>query len=200
MYRMAKQRIELTDDEFRGLSKTLKDFEGRRLERMYRYLGFQAFNFGETPPPNADLEPRDIFITACCPWSVSRAGIVFLTSTNFGPGRERRDQTAQWFYNLQGDPRLQVLSTSVGRTASLTLALSDEISISITPEDEEMPDGPSGEDDDDWYRSDCYLVFGVDAIYDFRFDLLNPLNHGLSRREASFKPKKSTGSGQLDHG
>lgn len=119
----------------RRIEETLKPIIGEPLSDMWRYAGFQVFEFGiQRPAVNRKGQPitrSDWALGACCTWSICGTEGRVLSSEDFGPDGERHDEAAAPFYQLVDDSSLIVRAIEVGERAQVRFVLSQGFALDI---------------------------------------------------------------------
>jgi len=107
------------------IKRELSPLLGKPLTFMFRAAGIQAFEFGQQRPAvnrkGEAVSKGDWRINARCDWSIRGPAGVIVSSADFGPGRERRDDSAAWFY--EGLSRAEWRAVSLGACDDGQLAI-----------------------------------------------------------------------------
>lgn len=110
---------------------------GEPLSDMYRFAGIQVFEFGLQKPcknrKGEDITRADQSLHASCHWRITGPEGDILSSEDFGPGTERRDEKAQPFYQRLTDDPLLITAIEADEQGSLHLALSGGHALHLQP-------------------------------------------------------------------
>lgn len=117
------------------IEKRLVCLVGKRFSDMMRYAGWQRFEFGEQKPTinrkGRSLRTSDLAIAAACHWRITQNGNPVVSADDFGPDRERRDDSAMPFYAALPDKGPIIERLTVGERGELLFVCSDGISLEI---------------------------------------------------------------------
>jgi hypothetical protein len=102
---------------------------GEPLSQMKRYVGFQRFGFGVRYPTvnrkgeECTTSPQAIVVS--CFWELLGPNGPVVSRDDFGPGDQRRDESAMYFYELADSEVLAVTSIVAEADGELTVSLSE---------------------------------------------------------------------------
>lgn len=119
------------------IEAALQPLLGEPLTDMWRYAGFQRFEFGVQRPTRKGtkgMTHSDWGFVVGCDWRISGPDGVIVSAADFGEER-RTDERARPFYRLLADqpPVLQKLEAEV--TGALRFEFSGAYLLEVTPED-----------------------------------------------------------------
>jgi len=146
--------------------RALEPLIGEPLTYMFRYAGYQKFEFGiQRPAKNRKGEAitvADLGFVVACPWRITGPEGCIVSSADFGPDRERRDAGASGFYHLVGADPPFVEAVEVDEDGTLRFVLSAGYTIYVEPEIYEP-------DDEQWRfmqrdRRRKQIVMGGDGL------------------------------------
>ncbi|MGV3724288.1 MAG: hypothetical protein ACO1SX_25620 [Actinomycetota bacterium] len=126
------------------IEAALRPLTGEPLTDMWRYAGCQKFEFGvQRPARNSkgvEITRADYGLVVSCEWRIDgRQGRV-VSSEDFGPGENRRDAQAGWFYGLiRTDPPV-IGSIRAGADGALSLRMTQGLTLEVIPTAEIEPD------------------------------------------------------------
>jgi hypothetical protein len=128
----------------------LQPLLGEPLTCMWRYAGYQRFEFGpQRPATNRKgqaITVSDKALVVGCTWRVIGHEGPVLSSADFGPDGARRDEGAEEFYGfMQTDP-LVVEGVEASELGALRIRMSRGYALDLQPEQED------GEDEHDHWR------------------------------------------------
>jgi hypothetical protein len=116
---------------------------GEPLTGMWRYAGYQRFEFGPQRPAKnrkgEDITMSDLALVVGCTWSVTGPSGVVLSSADFLPDGTRRDEGASEFYDfLRADPLIvEVVEASESGALRIGMSRGYELYVEADLEDEE---------------------------------------------------------------
>jgi hypothetical protein len=127
----------------------LKPLLGEPLTDMWRYAGFQRFEFGEqrrSHDSKADAAPvGDWALIAGCAWRITGPMGVVVSSANFGESG-RTDKDAAPFYRLLKREPPVVEALEANAAGAIRLQLTAGYLLEIEPEGAEWDDEPPSEE------------------------------------------------------
>lgn len=126
---------------------------GKPLTDMWRYAGFQRFEFGEQRPfINRKGKPsrRSDWALVATNWEITQKRGFVLNASHFGPDGARRDQHAKAFYNRQKTDPYVVVSLNLLEDGEILIKLTRSYQLRVF---RDPMIGPADWDVDEWrYR------------------------------------------------
>ncbi|GEM_PF-1893870 len=145
--------MKLSPTEVLTAELALSELVGLPLTDMWRYIGFQRFEFGEQKPhlnrKGEETSSADYVLVARGVWRIVGPDGFELSSDHFGD--PRTDEHALPFYESlgeEGPPRVEGIVVRVD--GEISIAMSKGYSLTVRPWDEEPPEGASWSEREVW--------------------------------------------------
>jgi hypothetical protein len=120
------------------IETALRPLLGQPLSDMWRYAGYQKFEFGvQRPAKNREGEAvtvADWGLVVACRWAITGPEGLVVSSANFGPGTARRDEPARPFYRLIHADSPVVEGLEADQDGALRFVLSQGYTLEVRPE------------------------------------------------------------------
>ncbi len=109
------------------IETALKPLLGQRISDMWRAAGIQFFEVGIQKPfrnsKGKEVTRADWSLDVSCCWSVTEPEGEIVSSDDFGPDGARTDEKAFPFYDMLGNPRLNITTIRAEDDGGLTVQM-----------------------------------------------------------------------------
>jgi hypothetical protein len=129
------------------VERRLGELIGKPFIGMFRFVGIQAFEFGDRGP-GKNYKGEDVFradqrLHVSCSWCITGPEGVVVSSEDFGRNGVRSDEQAHPFYHMINSHPLLVEAIEADEQGAIRLQMSRGYSLEV------QPDEPEDEPDED---------------------------------------------------